>query len=55
MHVPFVLGALLLNGQNVTPGDILEYTITITNTGGDDASASVLRDTIRTGRWSRVR
>src|SRR5207249_1646036 len=27
-----------LNGQNVTPGDILEYTIAIANSGGDDAS-----------------
>lgn len=33
-----------INGENVTPGDILEYTIGIKNTAGDDAINCVLTD-----------
>jgi uncharacterized repeat protein (TIGR01451 family) len=35
-----------LNGGNVNPGDILEYTVNISNTGNDGASNNVLRDNI---------
>ena len=38
-----------LNAGNVLPGDILEYTIAISNTAGDAAGACVLRDPIPTG------
>ena len=35
-----------LNGGSVRPGDVLEYTVTMTNTGQDDSTATVLRDTL---------
>ena len=35
-----------LNGGSVQPGDFLEYTATMTNTGQDNALALVLRDTL---------
>ncbi|RTH96271.1 hypothetical protein CSW29_13325, partial [Thermus scotoductus] len=35
-----------LNGGEVSPGDILEYTISFTNTGGDGATSVVLIDPI---------
>lgn len=35
-----------LNGGNVNPGDVLEYTITVSNTGSDGAANNVLRDPI---------
>jgi uncharacterized repeat protein (TIGR01451 family) len=35
-----------LNGGDVQPGDILEYTIAFSNTGGDFADAAVLNDPI---------
>jgi uncharacterized repeat protein (TIGR01451 family) len=35
-----------LNGGNVNPGDVLEYTIIVSNTGNDGAASNVLRDTI---------
>jgi uncharacterized repeat protein (TIGR01451 family) len=35
-----------LNGGNVEPGDMLEYTVSMTNTGADNAIAMVLRDTL---------
>lgn len=34
------------NGGSVNPGDVLEYTIIVSNTGSDGASNNVLRDTI---------
>ncbi len=34
------------NGGSVNPGDVLEYSITVSNTGNDGASNNVLRDTI---------
>jgi uncharacterized repeat protein (TIGR01451 family) len=34
------------NGGNVNPGDVLEYTINVSNTGNDGAANNVLRDTI---------
>ena len=34
------------NGGSVNPGDVLEYTITVSNTGNDGASNNILRDTI---------
>ncbi len=34
------------NGGNVNPGDVLEYTITVSNTGNDGAANNILRDTI---------
>jgi fimbrial isopeptide formation D2 family protein/uncharacterized repeat protein (TIGR01451 family) len=37
-----------LNGGDVQPGDILEYTIAFSNTGGDFADAAVLNDPIPT-------
>lgn len=38
-----------LNGGNLVVGDILEYTISFTNTGGDGATNVVLRDPIPAG------
>lgn len=38
-----------LNGGNVLVGDILEYTISFTNTGGDGATNVVVRDPIPPG------
>ncbi|RDI96422.1 DUF11 domain-containing protein [Meiothermus sp. QL-1] len=38
-----------LNGGNVVVGDILEYTISFTNTGQDGATSVVLRDPIPAG------
>jgi uncharacterized repeat protein (TIGR01451 family) len=35
-----------MNGGNVQPGDVLEYTASMTNTGQDNAIAMVLRDTL---------
>lgn len=35
-----------LNGGDVNPGDVLEYTINVSNTGNDGASNNVLRDVI---------
>ena len=35
-----------VNGGGVNPGDVLEYSITVSNTGNDGASNNVLRDTI---------
>jgi uncharacterized repeat protein (TIGR01451 family) len=35
-----------LNGGDVNPGDVLEYTIVVSNTGNDGAANNVLRDTI---------
>jgi uncharacterized repeat protein (TIGR01451 family) len=35
-----------LNGGNVVPGDILEYTVAMTNTGQDNATSVVMRDTL---------
>jgi uncharacterized repeat protein (TIGR01451 family) len=35
-----------LNGGDVNPGDVLEYTIVVSNTGNDGASNNVLRDPI---------
>ncbi|HEX8128126.1 MAG TPA: isopeptide-forming domain-containing fimbrial protein, partial [Pyrinomonadaceae bacterium] len=35
-----------LNGNDVNPGDTLEYTINVSNTGNDGASNNVLSDTI---------
>ncbi|MFL5328736.1 MAG: SdrD B-like domain-containing protein [Gemmataceae bacterium] len=35
-----------LNGGNIEPGDILEYTINVQNIGGDHATQSVLTDPI---------
>lgn len=35
-----------INGGDVNPGDILEYTINVSNTGNDGASNNVLLDTI---------
>jgi uncharacterized repeat protein (TIGR01451 family) len=35
-----------LNGGDVQPGDVLEYTIAFSNTGGDFADATVLNDPI---------
>jgi uncharacterized repeat protein (TIGR01451 family) len=35
-----------LNGGNVQPNDVLEYTVTMSNTGQDNAIAIVLRDTL---------
>ncbi|HYG11589.1 MAG TPA: isopeptide-forming domain-containing fimbrial protein [Pyrinomonadaceae bacterium] len=35
-----------LNGGSVNPGDVIEYTITVSNTGNDGASNNILRDTI---------
>ena len=37
-----------LNGGAIEPGDILEYTIDVQNTGGDDAVLTVLTDAIPT-------
>jgi uncharacterized repeat protein (TIGR01451 family) len=34
------------NGGSVNPGDVLEYTIVVSNTGNDGAANNVLRDTI---------
>jgi uncharacterized repeat protein (TIGR01451 family) len=34
------------NGGSVNPGDVLEYTIVVSNTGNDGADNNVLRDTI---------
>ncbi|WP_437914387.1 hypothetical protein WME73_00395 [Sorangium sp. So ce302] len=38
-----------LNGGGVTPGDTLEYTILVTNTGDDNAAAVVLNDPLPAG------
>lgn len=38
-----------INGGNLVVGDILEYTISFTNTGGDGATNVVLRDPIPAG------
>ncbi|RIH88748.1 hypothetical protein Mlute_00536 [Meiothermus luteus] len=38
-----------LNGGNVLVGDVLEYTISFTNTGGDGATNVVVRDPIPAG------
>ncbi|WP_437590152.1 hypothetical protein [Sorangium sp. So ce1000] len=38
-----------LNGGGVSPGDTLEYTIIVTNTGDDDAAAVVLNDPLPAG------
>ncbi|WP_437992041.1 hypothetical protein [Sorangium sp. So ce145] len=38
-----------LNGGNVTPGDTLEYTIIVANTGDDNAAAVVLSDPLPAG------
>ncbi|PZA08210.1 MULTISPECIES: DUF11 domain-containing protein [unclassified Meiothermus] len=38
-----------LNGGNVVVGDVLEYTVGFTNTGGDGATNVVLRDPIPSG------
>ena len=42
----FTKSVLDLNGGNVQPGDVLEYTSTLSNTGLDNAIALVLRDTL---------
>ena len=42
----FTKSVVDLNGGNVQPGDVLEYTSTMTNTGQDNAIAMVLRDTL---------
>jgi uncharacterized repeat protein (TIGR01451 family) len=34
------------NGGNVNPGDVLEYTIVVSNTGNDGAANNILRDLI---------
>ncbi|PZR18593.1 MAG: hypothetical protein DI536_01550 [Archangium gephyra] len=38
-----------LNGGWVLPGDVLEYTLTLTNSGNDTAIDTVLRDALPTG------
>jgi uncharacterized repeat protein (TIGR01451 family)/MYXO-CTERM domain-containing protein len=38
-----------LNGGPVLPGDVFEYTITVTNTGNDTSVGTVLTDVIPTG------
>ena len=39
-------GGVDVNDQNVFPGDVLDYTVTVTNSGGDVANDVVLRDLI---------
>lgn len=38
-----------LNGGDTNPGDLLEYTITMRNTGKDNATQCVMRDTLASG------
>lgn len=42
----FTKSVVDLNGGNVQPGDVLEYTSTLSNTGLDNALVLVLRDTL---------
>jgi uncharacterized repeat protein (TIGR01451 family) len=38
-----------LNGGSIVPGDVLEYTITVTNTGNDASAGTVLTDPLPMG------
>ena len=53
LHVPNLVSSLSktandLNGGNVEPGDVIEYTIVFENTGQDGATNTVLTDNIPT-------
>ena len=45
----FTKSVVDLNGGNAAPGDLLEYTVAMTNTGQDNAINLVMRDTLAAG------
>lgn len=45
----FTKGVTDLNGGQVRPGDLLEYTVTMRNVGQDHAGKTVMRDTLPAG------